>query len=221
MTTSILLAEDHAIVRLGLRVLLAGQPDFCLAGEAADGPTALRLLTELKPDVLVLDLMLPGLHGLEVARQAARCSPATRLVVLSMHADPVYVAAALRAGVWGYVLKQFSAESLVTAIRQALAGRRYLSPPLRLLDLQAAEAQAAGPDTGPLPLLTPRQREVLRLVAEGLTSAQISGRLGLSPRTVDMHRHHAMQKLGLHTRAELVRFVMEHGLSVQDDLQPR
>lgn len=220
MSTTILLAEDHAIVRLGLRTLLEAQPDFRLVGEVADGEAAVGLAAELKPDVLVLDLMLPSLHGLEVARQLARLAPATRIVILSMHADPVYVTAALRAGVAGYVLKQYSAESLVTAIRQALAGQRYLSPPLTATALEAAEAVNHGLDVGPLPLLTPRQREVLRLVAQGLTSAQIGEHLHLSPRTVDMHRLHAMQKLGLHTRAELVRFVLEHGLETPEDLRP-
>lgn len=220
MATSLVLADDHAIVRLGLRVLLEAQADFRVSGEAGSGPEALRLTVELKPDILVLDLMLPGLHGLEVARQAARRSPQTRIVVLSMHADPAHVAAALRAGVWGYVLKQFSYESLVAAIRQALAGQRYLSPSLNRAEVEAAEARFSAAEADLRPLLTPRQREVLRLAARGLTSAQIGARLHLSPRTVDMHRHHAMQRLGLHNRAEVVRFMLEHGLIAPDELTP-
>jgi DNA-binding NarL/FixJ family response regulator len=210
---TVLLAEDHRIVRQGLQALLGAVPEFSLLSEAGDGLEALKCVELHQPDVLVLDLMLPGLHGLEVARQTKKRSPRTRIVVLSMHASEAYVAEALRAGATGYVLKQSSASELAFAIREAVAGRRFLSPPLSEQSVEVYECELKTSTTGPHKTLTPREREILQLVAEGHTNAAIAGRLGISPRTVETHRNHLMRKLNLHTRADLIRYAIQHGLA--------
>ncbi len=210
--TTILLAEDHLIVRQGLRALLGMVPEFLLVGEAGDGQAALELAVRHQPDVLVTDLMLPGLNGLEVIRQARRQSPRTRIVVLSMYANAAYIAEAFQAGALGYVLKQSSAGELVCAIQEALAGRRFLGAPLSEQQVRAYEQEMQMDMRGPYATLTPREREVLQLVAEGHTSAAIAGRLNVSPRTVEMHRYHLMRKLGLHAQADLIRFAIQQGL---------
>src|SRR5437016_2286608 len=173
MTLTLLLADDHRIVRQGLRAMLQTEPDFQLVGEAADGLETVRLAERLQPDVLVLDLMLPGLNGLEVARQVARRSPATRIVILSMYSEAGYVFEALRAGVLGYVMKEASAEELVRAIRAAAAGRRYLSPPLSHQALDAYARRREGNALDPYHTLTAREREVLQLTGEGLSGGEI------------------------------------------------
>jgi DNA-binding NarL/FixJ family response regulator len=208
---SVLLADDHAIVRQGLRAILQTVPDIRLAGEAADGQEVLRLVERLSPDVLVLDLMLPGLNGFEVARQVRRRVPRTRVVVLSMHADAAYVAEALRAGAVGYVVKDAGIEDLLRAVRAAAAGKRYLSPPLSETALGAfarrAEGEAVPAD--PYETLTAREREVLQLTAEGHSGAAIAGRLFISPRTVETHRANVMRKLGVRNQKELIRYALQ------------
>lgn len=208
--TTLVLVEDHAVVRQGLRSLLEAVPDFSIVGEAADGPDALACVKRLKPDVLVLDMMLPGLHGLEVARQVRRSSPGTRTIVLSMYATEAYVLEALEAGVAAYVLKKASAAELVNAIREALAGRRYLSPPLSEHAIEAYIARAkSAPD--PYQTLTQRERDVLHLAIEGLNNTEIARRLVISPRTVEMHRTNLMRKLGLHSQTDLILFALKQG----------
>ncbi len=209
---TIVLAEDHHIVRQGLRALLQTEPDLQVIGEAGDGPEAVNLLERLKPDVLVLDLMMPGLGGVEVTRQARRLSPQTRVVILSMHANEAYVLDALSAGAVGYVLKRSTASDLVQAIRAAIEGRRYLSPPLadRLLDtyLQTAKPESLDPYN----TLTNRERQVLPLAAAGYSNAEIAERLTISTRTVEMHRGNLMNKLNLHTAADLIRYALHRGI---------
>lgn len=207
----VLLAEDHHVVRQGLRALLETVPDFEIVGEAADGRHVLLEVERLRPDVLLLDLMLPELHGLEVARRVARRT-STRVVILSMHDNEGYVVKALQHGALGYVLKGSQMADLVQAMREAFAGRFYLSPPLSDLAVHAylEKANAGGGDI--YDSLTPREREILQLVAEGHSNAAIGERLFISPRTVETHRAHIMQKLGLKNHADVVRFALQRGI---------
>ena len=208
----IVLADDHPIVRQGLRALLEAEADFRVVGEAGDGLEAVALVERVKPDVLVLDLMMPGLAGLEVARQTKQRSPRTRVVILSMHADESYVLEALTAGASAYVLKKSTASDLVKAIRDAIAGRRFLSPPLSDHLIDAYVERAKGAPLDPYSTLTPREHEVLQLAAEGHTNAAIATRLSISPRTVEMHRASLMRKLGLQNQVELVRYALQRGI---------
>ena len=210
--TDILLADDHHIVRQGLRVLLESQPHFRLVGEAGDGIEAVRLAEQLKPAVLITDLMMPGLNGIEVTRQVTRSLPKTRVVILSMYIDHAYVFESLRNGASGYVLKDAQASDLIEAVREVAAGRRYLSPPLseRALELYGKRVESAPDD--PYETLTNREREVLQLVAESRTSAEIANYLFISPRTAEGHRANLMRKLGLQNHTDLVRFALKRGL---------
>ena len=212
----IVLADDHPIVRQGLRALLEAERDFQVVGEAGDGLEAVALVERVKPDVLVLDLMMPGLAGLQVARQVRQRSPQTRIVILSMHADEGYVLEALTAGASAYVLKKSTTGDLVKAIRDAIAGRRFLSPPLsdRLIDDYVEKAK--GEPLDPYNTLTTREREVLQLAAEGHPNAAIATRLSISPRTVEMHRASLMRKLGLQNQVELVRYALQRGILAKE-----
>jgi DNA-binding NarL/FixJ family response regulator len=216
MPLTLMLADDHQIVRQGLRAVLRTEPDFQLIGEAADGIEAVRLAERLRPDVLVLDLILPGLNGLEVARQVARRVPRTRIVVLSMHAEEGYVLEALSTGAMAYVLKEASAEELVKAIRAAAAGRRYLSPPLSEQALGTYAHRAAGKSLDPYHTLTAREKEVLQLTAEGHSGVEIDERLFVSPRTVESHRANLMRKLGVRNQKELIRYAVQRGALPQE-----
>ena len=211
-TTTIVLADDHRIVRQGLRALLAGEADFEVVGEADDGREALELVRRLNPDVLVLDLMMPGLNGLEVARQLPKQSPGVRVVVLSMYDDEGFVLEALANGVSAYVLKDSNSSDLIQAVREASAGRRYLSPPLsdRVIESYLQLAKVGTMDKHET--LTTREREVLQLSAEGHTNSEIAARLGISTRTAETHRSRLMHKLGLHTQADLIRYALRRGI---------
>lgn len=209
---SILLADDHPVVRRGLRALLEAEPDFRVAGETGDGLEAVRLVEELRPQVLVLDLMMPGVGGLEVARQVNHRFPATRVVILSMHANEAYVLEALRNGASGYVLKDAGGKELVQAVRAVVAGGRYLSPPLSEQAIAAYVEKAKSAPLDPVGELTTREREVLGLAAGGQSSADIAARLGISPRTAETHRANLMRKLGLHNQTDLVRFAIRQGI---------
>ncbi len=210
--TSIVLADDHHVVRQGLRALLEAEPDFRLIGEAGDGLETAQLVERLEPDVLIIDLMMPSLNGLEVTRQVSQRSPRTRIVILSMHANEAYVLEALRNGAAGYVLKDSSAADLVQAVREVMSGRRYLSPPLseRAIEAYLHKAQAAELD--PYETLTTREREVLHLAAEGHSNAEIATRLSISPRTAETHRANMMRKLDLHTQTDLIRYALRRGI---------
>lgn len=213
--TTIVLADDHRIVRQGLRALLAGEADFEVVGEADDGREALELVKRLNPDVLVLDLMMPGLNGLEVARQLPRQSPGVRVVVLSMYDDEGFVLEALANGVSGYVLKDSNSSDLVHAVREVAAGRRYLSPPLSDRAIEAYQQRAKVGTMDKHETLTTREREVLQLSAEGHTNSEIAARLGISTRTAETHRSRVMHKLGLHTQSELIRYAIRRGIIKQ------
>lgn len=211
MSVTIVLADDHPLVRKGLKAVLEAEADFRVVAEAGDGLEALRLVEKLEPDVLVIDLMLPGLSGLDVLSIACQRSPRTRAVVLSMYNDEEFVFQALKNGAIGYVLKGAAPADAVEAIRRAAAGRRFLSAELsdRALDAYCEKAQAA-PD--PHDLLTPRERQALQLAAEGCTNAAIATRLSISPRTAEMHRASAQHKLGLKSQAELIRYAIRRGM---------
>ena len=210
--TTIVLADDHHVVRQGLRSLLEAEPDFSVVGETGDGVEAAQLVERLQPDVLVLDLMMPGLNGLEVTRQVSRRSPRTRVVILSMHADEAHVLEGLRAGAVAYVLKESTSAELVRAVREAVAGRRYLSPPLSERAIEVYMQKAESTVLDPYETLTAREREVLYLVAEGHSNAEIADRLFISRRTVETHRANLMRKLGLRTQTDLISYALRRGI---------
>lgn len=205
--TRILLVEDHQMVREGLRTLLAGEPDFEVVGEASDGAEAVRLAGELAPHVVVMDVELDGLSGIEATKRLARERPETAVVALSMHDDAPTVDRALRAGVRGYVLKGSGVSALCEAIRIVRRGETFLSPAVSRYVLPGY-LRRRGTDADPL---TDREREVVDLIAEGLTSREIAERLGLRPKTVENHRARIMEKLGIHTTAGLVRWTLGRG----------
>jgi DNA-binding NarL/FixJ family response regulator len=212
MTARIVLADDHQVVRQGIRALLEREPDFSVVGETSDGLQVADLVDRTRPDVLVVDLVMPGLGGLDVARDVNRRFPKTRIVILSMHSSEPFVLQALRNGAAAYVLKESSASELVQAIRAVLAGRRYLSPPLseKAIDTYLARAKMGEVDI--YETLTTREREVLHLAAEGLSNPAIGARLGISPRTAEKHRAHVMQKLSLRGRTDLIVYALNRGL---------
>jgi len=215
MTIRIVLADDHAILRQGLKALLAEETDFQVLGEAGTGLDALKLVERLKPDVLVVDVMMPEMNGLEVTRQARERSPGLKVVVLSMHAREAYVMEAIRNGASAYVLKDSQARDLVQAIRDVMAGRRFLSAPLtdRLISDYFDRAQEVA---DPFDALTAREREVFQLVAEGLTSGDIGDRLSISARTVDVYRANIMHKLHLRGQTDLIRLALKRGILPED-----
>lgn len=217
-TTTIVLADDHRIVRQGLHALLAAEADFKVVGEADDGREALEQVRRLAPDVLVLDLMMPGLNGLEVARQLHKQTPKVGVVVLSMHDDEGFVLEALANGVSAYVLKDSNSSDLIQAVREAAAGRRYLSAPLsdRVIETYLQMAKTGTMDKHET--LTTREREVLQLSAEGHTNSEIAARLGISTRTAETHRSRLMHKLALHTQADLIRYALRRGIIPMDDV---
>jgi len=210
--TRIVLADDHPIVRQGLRSLLEKEPGFSVVGEASDGLTVADLIDELQADILVLDLLMPGLGGLDVAREVARRSPRTRIVVLSMHSSEAFVQQALRNGASAYVLKDSSVTELVRAVREVLAGRRYLSSRLSERAIEAYINRSDGGAVDIYETLTTRERQVLHLAAEALSNPAIAERLGISARTAETHRAHIMQKLGLRNRTELIAYAVRRGL---------
>ena len=209
MTTAVI-ADDHEIVRRGLKSLLESH-DCRILAEASDGLTAAQTVAKLKPGLLFLDLNMPRLHGLEVLKQVRASSPHTRVVVLSMHNDEPYVIEALRAGAAAYLLKGSESEEIGAALKEVLAGRRYLSAPLSEWAINALATRT--PDASdPLATLSPREREVLQLAAEGLGNPEIAEKLFISPRTAETHRTNLMRKLGLQTQTDLVRFAIRKGL---------
>lgn len=209
----IVIADDHAIVRAGIRMLLEAQPEFEVAGEAADGQRCLELVAQLKPRVVLMDITMPGCSGLECTEQLRKAHPDVAVLVLTMHDDDRYFFRLLQAGALGYVVKGAAPEELITAIRQVSRGEAYVHPSLawRLLKDYAERHGPARPASA-TPQLTEREQEVLALIAEGLTGPQIAERLYLSAHTVERHRTNIMNKLGLHSKAELIRYALRHGL---------
>ncbi len=201
---SIVLADDHTVVRRALRLLLEAEPGFEVVAEAEDAEGAIRYLRGHKPDVLILDLNMPGRPSLEAIGEMREASPETRVVVLTMQQEPAFARRALQQGVLGYVLKEAADDELVQAVRSAAAGETYLQPALGAK--LAAEPESAASD------LSERETDVLRLIALGHTNAEIAEKLYISVRTVETHRAHIQQKLGVSSRAELVRSALSRGL---------
>lgn len=204
-----LLADDHALVRAGLRRILDAEEGVTVVGEVEDGAAALRALERAPADVLVLDLAMPGVDGFGVLQRAKGAQPSIRILVLTMHADPAYVARAVREGADGYLLKDSAVKDLVAGVRAVHGGRQYFTPRIQH---ELAEFLRAKPVTSPLESLTDREREVLKLVAEGLATKEIAGRLDISARTVETHRANLMRKLDLRSIARLVQFAIREGL---------
>ncbi len=204
----ILLADDHAVVRQGFKMILAAQTDMEIVGEAGNGREAVQLATELQPDVVVMDVAMPELNGIEATRRLTAASPRTRVVALSMHKDSVYVREILRAGARGYLLKDSPAPDLVSAVRAVASGEGFLSPAVSNAVLDDYRKHV----TDPIDLLSSREREVLQMLAEGKTNKEIAVILNLSVYTVDAHRGRIMEKLNLHSINELVRFAVRNGL---------
>lgn len=210
--TSIVLADDHTVMRQGLRALLEAEPGFSVVGETADGLEVARLVERLGPDVLIVDVMMPGLSGLEATRQVRQRAPRTRVLVLSMYRNEAFVLEALRNGASGYVLKDASAADLVQAVRAVMAGRRYLSPAISERAIEAYVELAKAGTLDPYATLTPREREILHLAAEGYGNPEIAARLAISPRTAETHRANLMRKLGLQSQTDLVRYAVRRGI---------
>ena len=207
----VLVADDHTMIRQGLVSLLRSSADFELVGEAADGHEAVEMARAARPDVVVLDISMPRMGGLEASRRIRKELPKTRVLILTMHDDEEYVLRTGRGGAAGYVVKDGAASELLAAIRAVSAGQGYFGPP-------AARALAASYEQGrdrpddPYERLTPREREVFQLLVEGKTNAQVAEVLFISPKTVDNHRTRLMERLGVHSTAELVRFAARRGL---------
>jgi DNA-binding NarL/FixJ family response regulator len=212
----VLLADDHTLVRAGIRSLLEGLENVEVVGEAGDGQEAVRLAEALRPDVVLLDVGMPGLNGLDVAARLVTHDASIRVLILSMHTSEEYVLRALRAGCAGYLLKGSAVAELEIAVRAVARGETYLSPAVSK-HVMDDYVRRTGGATDPIDALTPRQREVLQLVAEGNTSKDIADRLGLSFKTVEAHRAQIMERLGLHDVAGLVRFAMRMGLVRPED----
>jgi len=209
----IVIAEDHTILREGLKSLLAASADLAIVGEAADGREAIHRCRELKPDLLLLDLSMPRLGGLDAIGEVRRQAPATKILVLTVHKTDEYVLASLRAGAAGYVLKDATHQELLAAIRTVLSGKRYLSPDIadKVIDGYLQGRKNDVPAT-PWERLTPREREVLKLVAEGSKNREIADFLCISLKTVEKHRDSLMKKLDLHSAAALTAYAIKKGL---------
>ena len=204
----ILLADDHTMVRQGFRLILSSQEDMEVVAETGNGHQALELGQSLQPDVVVMDVTMPELNGIEATRRLKETTPHTRVLALSVHRDSVYVREIIRAGAEGYLLKESADTDLITAVRAVARGEAYLSPAVASAVLKDYRKHV----TNPIDLLSSREREVLQLIAEGKTNKEIAGLLHLSVYTVDGHRGRIMDKLNLHSTGELVRFAVRNGL---------
>ncbi len=204
----LLLADDHAMFRSGIRVLLELQDDFQVVGEAADGREAVRKAMETRPNVVLMDIAMPGIDGVAACQEIRAALPATRVILLTQHENREYILPATKVGACGYVLKRAAADQLVNAIRTVHAGEAYLDPAVASIVMEELRTPSHSGVEG----LTEREREVMVLLARGLTSREVAGTLNVSPKTVDFHRANLMQKLGLRSRTELVRFAVRHGL---------
>jgi DNA-binding NarL/FixJ family response regulator len=214
MPIKIFLADDHAVVRDGLRLLLEAQADITVVGEAADGRETIRQVKRLRPDVVVMDIAMPELNGIEATQQIRGSCPATRVVILSMHATKEHISRALQAGANGFVLKESAGKEVVDAVISVHSGHPYLSR--RISETMIEDyvyRRKAAQDKSPLQSLSPREREILQLVVEGKTSAKIGEILYLSPKTVETYRSRLMQKLGLKSIPDLVKFAIHQGLT--------
>lgn len=214
MAINVILADDHAIIRHGLRALLESASEIRVVGEAGDGREAVQLALKMKPDVVVMDVFMPNLNGIEASRLIRRRRPEIKIVVVSASEERQYVIEALRAGVSAYLFKNAAPDELVSAVQQAAAGHTYLSKELSTLLRDDAFRQAGDESSsGGLECLSLREREILQLVTEGHSSEEIAHALHLSVHTVNTHRRNIMEKLNVHNVAELVKFTLRHGLA--------
>jgi two-component system, NarL family, response regulator NreC len=214
MTIKVFLADDHTLVCDCLRLFLEAQNDMEVVGDAADGRQAVSRVTQIKPDVVLMDMAMPSLNGIEATQQIREASPSTRVIVLSMYSTPDHISQSLEAGAWGYLMKESAGAEVIKAIRTVHGGRRYLSEkiPAHVID-QHLSNRKCSERKPPLANLSPREREVLQLVVEGKSSAEIAGILFLSPKTVETYRSRLMQKLGVSGLADLVKYAIQHGLT--------
>ncbi len=214
MKISVLLADDHNIVRDGLQALLENEPDIAVVGSVANGRDALQKAVELKPDVVVMDIAMPQMNGIDAAEQIRHQSPGTQVVILSIHSTTEHIYRAFRAGALGYLLKESAGTELALAVRAAHEGQRYLTQHISetVLDSHILKRSNSS-HRSPLEGLSQRERQVLQMVSEGLSSPEIAGKLSLSPRTVETYRFRIMHKLDLHDLPSLIRFAIENGLS--------
>jgi two-component system, NarL family, response regulator NreC len=215
----VLLVDDHAILREGVHALLAREPDITVVGEAGDGQEALEKVPRLRPDVVIMDIVMPRMNGLEATRLIRARYPRVRVLILSMYDDHEYVVQIIQAGASGYVLKRVVTEDLVRAIHEVHAGESFLYPPIaaKLIgDYLRVTGGEPGGNSGAGEVITAREREVLRLIADGRSNQEIAERLGLSRKTVDSHRANAMRKLDLHNVTEVVKYAIRTGMITLD-----
>ena len=213
MTIKVLLADDHKIVRDGLRTLLEKNPDIIVAGEAEDGREALQMAQKLLPDVVVMDIAMPDLNGIEATRQILADRSTVRIIALSMHSDKRFVSEMLKAGASAYLLKDCAFEELITAIRTVMKGKIYLSPGIAGVVIGEYIKKDAKADSSVFSLLSDREREVLQLMAEGKTTKEVASYLHVSVKTVETHRTNIMTKLDIHSIAELTKYAIREGLT--------
>ena len=212
----ILLADDHAIVRQGLQALLDSEDKLKVVGQAGDGLETMELVKKLKPDIVLIDVMMPNLNGLETTRQISKHFPHTKILLLSMYDDEGFVLEALENGASGYVLKDSTSDDLILAIHEIMAGRRYLSPPLSDRAIDAYQQFAKSGTFDKYDTLTTREREVLQLTVEGHTNGEIANTLKISVRTAETHRSNLMKKLNIHTQADLIRYAIKRKIIPMD-----
>ena len=214
MTISVFLADDHRIMRDGLRTLIEVRPGLRVVGESGDGRAAVREVVRLKPDVVLMDIAMPGLNGIEAAREIRRRCPTTEIVILSMHHTTEHVYRALEAGARGYLLKECAGAEVIEAVQAAKAGKRYLSGKISATEVDAVmKRREEGLNASPLDRLSPREREILQLVVEGKSSAAIAKIVFLSPKTVETYRSRLMKKLGVDDLPSLIRYAVANGLT--------
>jgi DNA-binding NarL/FixJ family response regulator len=211
MSIRILIADDHGLIRAGLRALLEDVPDMQVVGEAVDGQAALRLTAELQPDVVLMDISMPGLNGIEATRRLREISPQARVLALTVHEDEGMLREMIRAGAYGYIIKRAIESELINAIRVISQGHMYVDPTMTRALFKDLSPHAASPQAA-TEALTPREVDVLRLLARGYTNRQIAQELNISPRTVEGHRSSLVSKLGFGGRVELMNYAEEHGL---------
>jgi DNA-binding NarL/FixJ family response regulator len=212
VATRILLCDDHGILRQGLKNLLEQKAGLRVVGEAADGPSAVAGAQALGPDVVIMDISLPKLNGIEATRRILAARPEVKVIILSMHSDRRFVREALKVGAAGYLLKDSAFEELLSAVAAVLEGRNYLSPAIAHIVVEHSLGRVPASDWAAFTVLTPREREVLQLFAEGRSTKQIALHLGLSPKTVETHRMQMMKKLHIHNIAGLTKYAIQEGL---------